>query len=185
MNPFSKEAYDVIYAASKEYSKHYKDIKYYPIYKYVTDHIKKNERVLDLGCGPGHLAHMLSDKGIKKYLGIDFSGVAIAKAKERVPMFYFKEADIFNFNYIDYKDFTIVATEVLEHLENDKDLIKMFTKSKIIFSVPNFVGKNHYRTYNSEAEIEKYFQGFINIHNIKPFKMYKDNIIYVVIGEVC
>jgi trans-aconitate methyltransferase len=183
MNPFSKEAYDATYTASKEYKKHYKDIKYYPIYKYVAENIN-SDGVVDLGCGAGHLAHMLYDNGLEYYIGIDFSSVAIEMARKRVPEFKFIKEDLMNLVYTD-DQVTIIATEVFEHLENDRQLIRNMPKCKIIFSVPNFKGKNHYRTYDSESAIKKYYKGLIDIQSIKAFDMGKGNIIFTVIGKVC
>jgi SAM-dependent methyltransferase len=42
-----------------------------------------NGSVLDLGCGPGNTANELSTKAYRKYIGVDISEEALAKARRR------------------------------------------------------------------------------------------------------
>ncbi len=41
--------------------------------------------ILDVGCGPGHLAKLLAPFAGKRYLGLDHSGEAIRRARRRAP----------------------------------------------------------------------------------------------------
>jgi ubiquinone/menaquinone biosynthesis C-methylase UbiE len=49
-------------------------------------------RVLDVGCGPGHLAAALANKGAVVE-GIDFAATMVGKARENYPAITFREAD--------------------------------------------------------------------------------------------
>ena len=88
---FEKEAYDEIYLNSKIYNKHYTDIRYFLVWEYVMKilSVDKSSKILDLGCGPGHLAEMLHDKEFKSYTGIDFSKVAIEQARIKTPSYIY------------------------------------------------------------------------------------------------
>jgi 2-polyprenyl-3-methyl-5-hydroxy-6-metoxy-1,4-benzoquinol methylase len=51
--------------------------------------------ILDVGCGPGHLAEVLAPFGGKRYLGIDLSGEAIGRGRRRAPAWMrFQVADL-------------------------------------------------------------------------------------------
>ena len=184
MNPFSKQAYDECYATSERYKLHYKDIDYYLVWKCVSEKISQNDKVLDLGCGPGHLAHMLYDKGVKTVVGIDFSEVGIKMAKEKIPSYTFITADLRNIDYSQYVDYKFVSTEAFEHLENDIELIKKLPKNHMIFSVPNYLCIDHYRTYDSKDSIIEYYKDVLNIINVESFSMSGDQIIYVVEASI-
>jgi 2-polyprenyl-3-methyl-5-hydroxy-6-metoxy-1,4-benzoquinol methylase len=169
MDPFSKEAYDECFTTRNRYKQHYKDMIYFDMWKYVMEKLFKTDKILDLGCGPGHLANMLYDNGFKTYVGIDFSKVAINMAKNKVPSYTFIEFNLNDINYKEYSDFKFVSTETFEHLENDIELIKKLPKKYIIFSVPNFICSNHYRMYKNEDFINNYYKDVLKIINIKPF----------------
>lgn len=58
---------------------------------------KKNPRIMDLGCGPGHESMRLSEEGAE-VVGIDFSEKCIAIAKKRCPQCIF---EVLDFRFID------------------------------------------------------------------------------------
>jgi len=180
ISPFDKEAYNECYANSERYKQHYKDVDYFCVWKCVSDKLSENDKILDLGCGPGHLAHMLYDKGVKTFVGIDFSSVGIKMARAKVSSYTFIEADLNSVNYDRYSDFKFVSVEVFEHLKNDIEVIKKLPKNYMIFSVPNYLCVDHYRTYDNEEFISKYYKNVLEIVNIESFSMGRKNIIYVV-----
>ena len=143
------------------------------------DNLNTNDKILDLGCGPSHFDHMLSDNGFKEYVGIDFSSVAIKMSKEKTSFTYI-ESNLNYIDYIKYNDYVIVSTETFEHIEDDISLIKKLPKNRILFSVPNFMSENHYRTYDSEEQIIDYYKNIIDIDNIKEFKVSKkEDLLYL------
>jgi len=181
---FKKESYDEMYQDSVMYKKHYKDTFYYPVWEYIAGRLSPGRKVLDLGCGPGQLAHLLSDLGFKKYEGIDFSSTAISMARKRVPLFTFTESDLFEVDFRKFKKYQIISTETFEHLKSDIDLIRKLPKGRIIFSIPNYMCSNHYRTYNSEAQIKDYYKDVLDISDVKPFSIGGNRIIFVVEADI-
>ena len=68
-------------------------------------------------------------------------------------------------NKINLQNNLFICLEVLEHVENDINVIKkMCPKSEFIFSVPNYDSLGHVRLFNNENEIrERYNNFFRNI----------------------
>jgi trans-aconitate methyltransferase len=183
VDPFSKKFYDKTYKESKKYANHYSTIVYYPLFKFIVNNLKPGLKILDLGCGPGHLGHMIYDNvPFEDYVGIDFSKVAIQQAKAKAPL-QFIEADLMGVDYTPYKGYTIISTEVFEHLD-DKALIRRLPPNEIIFSVPNYMAENHHRTYDSEKAIKDYYKDMINIESIDSFNRGKGRIIFIIQGRV-
>jgi SAM-dependent methyltransferase len=176
MNPFEKESYDLTYSTDVRLKRHYTGIDYFVIWENIMSKLNKTDRLLDLGCGPGHLANMLYDNEFKEYTGIDFSRVAIAQAKEKAPSYVFIEANLYDIDFNDYSDFKFISVETFEHLENDIAIIKKLPKNEIFFSVPNFKSSSHYRTYDDEEFIKKYYEDVLTISNIQSFVMGRNSL---------
>lgn len=73
--------------------------------------------VLDIGCGEGNLAAMLSFAGASQIVGVDYSEEAINLANSRISL------GNVNFIYSDYKKIkakydVVVMNGVLEHFDN-------------------------------------------------------------------
>jgi 2-polyprenyl-3-methyl-5-hydroxy-6-metoxy-1,4-benzoquinol methylase len=125
-----KEQYDKLYSRqSNAWRK-----RRLPFYRKLASFILPTDNVLDLGCGNGILASL---SNWNKYLGIDYSQVAIEQARRFCPKAEFICADIFE--YIRVTNYsTVVITEVLEHIIEDIKIIwKLRSGSKVIISVPN------------------------------------------------
>ena len=125
--------------------------------------------ILDLGCGPGYFARVLYRDGYVNYLGIDFSEVCIRKAKKRVPNFEFMVGDLYDeeiqAKFADY-DY-ILALEVLEHLERDKEVIAAIPSGKkIIVAVPNNSGQGHVRIFGGVKELKEWYADFIEFEDV-------------------
>lgn len=180
------EVYDKIYKDNLKYGCHYSDSIYYPIWDAALKYI--SGRVLEFGCGTGQFAEMLHKKKEKEvmYLGVDFSQEAILQAKKRNYGMNFLCDDVFNI-YIPLID-TLVAFELLEHIEQDVKLVKRFPKDKkIVFSVPNFSAANHYRYFTNKSDIKKRY-GAIKIDKIEEFHLIKNkhgatNTIFLCVGR--
>jgi len=168
---FEKEAYDQIFDTSERYKQHYKDLIYYPIWKHIQKSISKNKKYVDIGCGPGHLGHLLHDQGFKDVVGIDFSEVALTMAKSNVPSFSWVKADLRTLDFNEYNDCDFLSIETFEHIDDDVALIKRLPKKNIIFSVPNYWAPNHYRVYEDEKFIVDYYKDVLKIKSIRRFNM--------------
>jgi Methyltransferase domain len=76
--------------------------------------------IRDLGCGPGHVAHYLHQRGAA-VLGIDLSPAMIAEARCRYPTLRFETGDIRSLPHADNTFRTVVAMYSLIHL-SDREL---------------------------------------------------------------
>lgn len=86
--------------------------------------IKSNQKILDIGCGPGDILDFLPEVD---YIGIDLDSSYIEKAKKKYSnrgTFICSGVNKFNINEPETFDI-VIASGVLHHL-NDKECIKLF-----------------------------------------------------------
>ena len=175
---FNKESYDNIYKTKATYQRHYTGLRFFPVWRYVASLVIDSPFVIDIGCGCGHLAHLLYDMGLNDLIGYDFSKEGIKRSREKAPVFKFIQSDLME---VDFVKATYVSTEVFEHIEDDKALIsKLVRGCQLVFSVPNYKAPNHYRTYNGEAYIREYYKDLLNIKSVKEFKQNEKDSIFVI-----
>lgn len=147
---------------------------YYPMYKRVLKYINqyKATDILEVGCGSGAFAKMLSKKTHIKYRGFDFSEVAIEKASHllnKPNIFTLGDATLTTSYSNPYK--TIVCTEVLEHLVNDLEVIDNWqTGTLCICSVPNYDSVYHTRFFKTENDVINRYNNKIEILKISRVK---------------
>ena len=105
--------------------------------------------VLEIGCGEGRLAAMLSFAGAKKVDAVDYSSEAINIAKKRINL------ENVTFICADYKSVdkcydVIVLQGVLEHFDNSFEALKNIIEKnlkdtgKVILTVPSFLNPRGY-----------------------------------------
>jgi SAM-dependent methyltransferase len=123
---------------------------YYGLWTVIADRVR-HRAVLEVGCGPGHLAALLADQGVRPYVGFDFSPAAIDLAKTQRPDLDFRVADAFTTDLFRTAQYdTIICTEVLEHIERDRELIARWPSGiRCLCSVPDFPGKAHVRHFDT------------------------------------
>lgn len=147
---------------------------YYPMYSAVLKALKANgsNRILEVGCGTGAFAHMVFEKSDIQYHGFDFSPVAVEKAKRRTGnKDAFHVADALDPENYRSSDYSIVCTEVLEHIPNDIELIAFWPSGTLcICSVPNFDSPYHERFFRSEKDIFERYEGWLDIKHITRIK---------------
>ncbi|MFQ5912399.1 MAG: class I SAM-dependent methyltransferase [Nitrospinota bacterium] len=76
-------------------------------------------KTLDLGCGTGSLFEQVARRADAAF-GIDSSPVAIARSRERVPKAGLTRASVIALPFRDSSFDTLVASEILEHLADDR-----------------------------------------------------------------
>lgn len=140
------DIYDKFYADHEMLKIYYNEprIKFYKdVVSFINEKrwLINNSKILDVGCGNGHLVNELSQVTIGNYFsGCDFSIKGIEFASNIFPKFHFFQHDILKPLQEKY-DF-IICTEVLEHilevetaLENILDALEI--NGSIFFTVPN------------------------------------------------
>ena len=141
---------------------------YYPTWLVVADRLRRYgcTAILDVGCGPGQFAELVSDWDFTRYTGLDFSPEAIRMAQDRAPRFSFKIGDIRDPRTYEGIAFdAIVCMEVLEHLHEDLRVIECFRSgARCLMTVPNFPWRSHVRHFESgeavSARYGRFFQDF-------------------------
>ena len=71
--------------------------------------------VLDLGCGPGHVARFLTDLGVASVVGVDLSEGMLREARRLNPRVSFKRGDMLALPYGDAEVGGIVAFYAIVH----------------------------------------------------------------------
>jgi len=68
------EFYDRSFRQADHWHRHYTESRYYSSWAVIADRIARvnPKSVVDVGCGCGQFATLLRDKGIPRYLGVDF-----------------------------------------------------------------------------------------------------------------
>lgn len=92
---------------------------------YFLDRVTPGERVLDVGCGKGELAHDLSTRGGAVVTGIDVNRTSLAFARERYTdeSVEFVEADVLEW-VPDHRYDVVVMSNVLEHIDDRVGLLR-------------------------------------------------------------
>jgi SAM-dependent methyltransferase len=162
----TSQYYDAIY------SRGYDTRNYYPLYVEVIRMIEKPggpQKVLEIGCGVGDLGKMLIEKG-HTYRGFDFSPAGIDSCKKLCPSGDFSVGNAYepsSFQPVNYD--TVVALEVLEHLDDLRVLSNLPIGVRFIASVPDYDDIAHLRLYQSpRKDIVERFNGLLRISEILP-----------------
>jgi len=105
--------------------------------------IKPGERVIDIGCGAGAVAHSVVERSGAQVVGIDLSINKIKKAREQYPhpLLKFCVGDALRDLPEDHFE-VIILSNVLEHLPKRPDflrrLVEVHKPSRILIRVPTF-----------------------------------------------
>lgn len=124
----------------------------------------EGQNVLEVGCGLGGLSNMLKNKGLT-ITATDISNECIRRAREKYPNVTFFQEDICNPTQLKLNNAfdTIVMSEVLEHIAEDKSALYNVTRllkdgSVLVLTVPAHdflfsdfdVKVGHQRRYNKK-----------------------------------
>ncbi|RKY88002.1 hypothetical protein DRQ15_10395 [candidate division KSB1 bacterium] len=130
-----------LWQESRKSNFYYKEIiRYQGILKLIPSGIKN---VLDLGCGDGYLSYLIAKKGFV-VTSLDISPKRLEKFKDIAEKYHIEQkiGDVTNTGLVSQSFDLIVCSEVLEHIENYKDVLKeahrlLAPGGRFILSVPN------------------------------------------------
>jgi 2-polyprenyl-3-methyl-5-hydroxy-6-metoxy-1,4-benzoquinol methylase len=167
--------YDETFKLKKQLKIHYTKAFHYPLWAVVADRVRQlqTQSVLDMGCGPGQMASLFWDIGIPRYLGLDFSASQIDYARKICPEYQFVVADAFATNLIeDHPYDTFLATEFLEHIEDDVEIVKRIRPgAHVVISVPNFPHPAHVRWFNCIQEVADRYQPYLQSLEVSELRI--------------
>lgn len=132
-----------------------------PMYETLAGMIEPHEEVVDLGCGTGRLIELLRRNGhYAQTTGVDWSASALEEAFEyggangTVPRFLRQDLREWEPDPERAGNAVYVCSEVLEHLEDDLDLIQRIPPGhRFLFTVPNFDSEAHVRTFPGVSDV--------------------------------
>lgn len=172
-------------------------------YEEMVKHISDDTNILDVGCNFGDfLKYMIEEKTkFKSYTGFDFSPVAINRAKVLFPNYRWLLGDCSTF-MVEYNKYdTVVCMQMLEHIEDPVNFLKLAHKriksnGTLLLTIPNQLNiqhESHVWLFDKES-IKKILTdiGFINIeidvidnNKILFIKAKKQRMITVVTPVLC
>lgn len=169
----NREYYDNAYLTRPEYDLHYTKSPYFELWREVMDLVKsysKDVNIIEVGCGAGQFAHYLYDEKYIKYVGFDFSNVAILKALKHIDGMAFLCENIVNMNRV-YDCGLLITLEVLEHID-DLTMLNNWHDTDIIFTVPDFDDPAHARFFGTEQDVRDRYEDHIEFESIEKFDKY-------------
>jgi GT2 family glycosyltransferase len=129
-------------------------------------------RILEIGCSTGYGSQFLPNN-ILEYIGLDYDPIIIEIAKQQNwnNNCYFQQADINTYTFDFYEYDTIIAFEVIEHLDNGLSIVDKLKKQcrRLLITVPHnepkgFWGEHHKLHGLTEADFPDFTFAYINEH---------------------
>lgn len=155
----------------------------YNFWKTIIDSVGQKEKIGDFGCGTGILAY-ISKRNKKTYKrGIDYSKVAIDIAKQLNPTSNFVVGNILDKSTYDFDYDIAIFSEVLEHIDDDLEVISLVEKKKrIILSVPNYDYESHVRFFENEKDVCNRYEELIDIEKILTIVISPIKKVFILVG---
>lgn len=176
--------YDAVFADSAKYQKSGLETEYGVVWQRITAllHARGASSVLDLGCGPGQFAEFIAaELPAIGYAGVDFSGVAVSRARQRCPQYLFekRELPVTDFTALPAFD-AVVCTEVLEHVERDREILAALPPGTfVVASVPDFDAFGHVRWFRREAEVRERYGALLDDIEIEGIELSAHNTLWL------
>lgn len=137
-----------------------------PVYQEAAVWISPAHEVVDLGCGTGRFLRLLLDRDhYGRLSGLDFSQAAVDVARTYLPDTTIDIADLRAWEPDGDRagNTTYVCLEVLEHLEDDQDLVRRIPPGHdLVFSVPNYESQAHLRVFHDAGDIVRRYDSWLD-----------------------
>lgn len=184
----SSAYYDAVFSDSAEYQKPANASEYAPVWAQIIELLRENKAgsILDLGCGPGQFAEFLAvHLPDVRYTGLDFSSVAVSRARQRCPNFLFEKRELPLSGFGGLPEFdTVVCTEVLEHVESDREILSSLPNgTHIVATVPNFDSFGHIRLFLTEDEVRERYGRLFDDLLIRGIPLSPQNTLWLIHGR--
>jgi SAM-dependent methyltransferase len=159
---FGADFYDESFEREGRWKLPYWELQWYGSWTAIAERItaaSDDPAVLDMGCGAGHFAALLHDRGVGRFTGFDFSEKRLAYAKTLVPDYDFVVADAYTTDLFTTAEYgTVVCTEFLEHLDRDVEVLQRIRSgARVLGTVPNYDAEAHVRVFpTKDAVVERY-----------------------------
>lgn len=145
-----------------------------------------NDKILDLGCGLGHMVDFLQSKGydLDNYCGIDINPIYVINAIMRKPGVNFKISDIHsiegNFDYILGSGVFTVKTD-LEYMLNAIDVALNISNKGVAFNFlnKNFIDDINFNTFEPNILYNKLSSWYPNTVLVNDYLINEDFTIYI------
>lgn len=160
--------YNQYFQETPAYRLPFEDSHYFPLWVQVEFQLRpfKQQRILDLGCGPGQFAQYLKSKNYPNYRGVDFSEQAVNMARQSCD-YPFEVGDALTDSPYQKPFDAVVSLEMLEHIQGDLQVLNQLPHGTFcVFSVPNFDHPGHVRWFRSEYQVRKRYYRLIDIQQI-------------------
>ena len=170
-NEQNSDYYRQAFEANDDRRKHYTASPYYVLWAVIVDRLRRaRARVaLEVACGSGQLAWAIADARIlSSYLGFDFTPVMIEQARVNCPELRFDVADAYTTELFEtYNYDTVVATEFLEHVERDLEVLSSIRAgARFVGTVPNFPYVSHVRHFHDCSEVAARYGAFFDAFSV-------------------
>jgi SAM-dependent methyltransferase len=175
-----KDYYDGVFAKDLQwYTDDPEVCQYYPIWSRMVEQIRGP--VIDVGCGVGQCAQLITRRGHEFVVGVDFSEVAIQKAIDRNPGLKFVCSDVMLFGFDKYDYSTVFSSETFEHLIDDIAFLERIPWGKrVVLCVPDAHAIGHARHFENIDDTVNRYKSHIDIDYTDQYKLV--NITFFIIA---
>lgn len=124
--------------------------------KSFSQFVKKEDKILDVGCGYGRTLNELYSKGYKNLCGIDFSNKMIERGKEQFPWLNLKIKEDKKIPYEDNNFDSIILFAVLTCIVNDDEQIFLMNEIKRVLKPNGILYINDFLLNTDQRNVKRY-----------------------------
>jgi 2-polyprenyl-3-methyl-5-hydroxy-6-metoxy-1,4-benzoquinol methylase len=144
----------------------------------MIDNGEKDKKTIDIGCGVGWFTDMYYFNVSRDVKGIDFSELGIRFHAERMyPAIEFEIANIYDYDYTGNE--VAIMMEVLEHVDNDKELISKLPEGCMLYATVPFEKDRQDITHVREYSIDETMKRYGDLLEFKACEKFENYIIIV------